>query len=170
MTTPVFDLCDDFVTRSAQLDPIFATMRGIAGPTAGVATDFSPDGVAARADLVDGTLRRLDALTPTGDDDRLAAMHLRERLQVEHDAHALHEPLRNLRAPFGLLNTLRDSVDLMPRNDDDQWAAVAERLDEDAGDARRLARHIGARPSAWALCGTTPGRGGSGAGPPVRRR
>jgi uncharacterized protein (DUF885 family) len=128
MTTPVFDLCDDFVTRSAQLDPIFATMRGIAGPTAGVATDFGPDGVAARADLVDGTLRQLDALTPAGDDDRLAAMHLRERLQVEHDANALDEPLRNLRAPFGLLNTLRDSVDLMPRNDDDQWAAVAQRL------------------------------------------
>ena len=128
MTTPVFDLCDDFVTRSAQLDPIFATMRGIAGPTAGVATDFSPDGVAARADLVDGTLRQLDALTSTGDDDRIAAMHLRERLQVEHDAYALGEPLRNLRAPFGLLNTLRDSVDLMPRDDDDQWAAVAQRL------------------------------------------
>ena len=75
MTSPVFDLCDDFVTRSAQLDPIFATMRGIAGPTADVATDFSPDGVAARADLVDSTLRQLDALTPTGDDDRLAAAH-----------------------------------------------------------------------------------------------
>jgi len=128
VTTPIFDLCDEFVTRSAELDPIFATMRGIAGPVTRVATDFGPDGVAARADLVDTTLRRLDALTPTSDDDRLAAVHLRERLAVERDSHEIGEPLRSLRAPFGILSTLRDSVDLMPRADADQWAAVAARL------------------------------------------
>jgi uncharacterized protein (DUF885 family) len=128
MATPIFELCDEFVNRSAELDPIFATMRGIAGTPTGAATDFSPDGVAARHDLVDDTLRRLDALTPTSDDDRLAAVHLRERLQVEHDAHEIGEPFRNLRAPFGLLSSLRDSVDLMPRGDDEQWAHVAERL------------------------------------------
>src|SRR5262245_6769735 len=128
MATPIFELCDEFVNRSAELDPVFATMRGIAGTPTGVATDFSPDGVAARHDLVDDTLRRLDALTPTSDDDRLAAVHLRERLQVEHDSHEIGEPFRNLRAPFGLLSSLRDSVDLMPRGDDEQWAHVAERL------------------------------------------
>src|SRR5215475_1776627 len=128
MATPIFDLSDEFVTRSARLDPIFATMRGIADPAIGVATDYGPDGVAARADLVDDTLRRLDGLTPTSDDDQLAAVHLGERLQVEHDSHAIGEPFRNLRAPFGLLNALRDSVDLMPKGDADQWSAVARRL------------------------------------------
>src|SRR5262245_2333064 len=128
MATPIFDLSDEFVTRSAELDPVFATMRGIATPTVGIATDYSPDGVAARADLVDSTLRQLDALVPTDDDDQLAAVHLRERLQVEHDMHELGEPLRDLRAPFGLLASLRDSVDLMPKGDPEQWAAVAQRL------------------------------------------
>jgi uncharacterized protein (DUF885 family) len=127
MATPIFELCDDFVSRSAELDPIFATVRGIAG-TPTVATDFSPDGVAARHDLVEATLRRLDALTPTSDDDRLAAVHLRERLQVEQDAHEIGEPFRDLRALFGLLRSLHQSVDLMPRNDDEQWAQVAKRL------------------------------------------
>jgi uncharacterized protein (DUF885 family) len=128
MPTPIFELCDDFVNRSAELDPIFATVRGIAGTSTGVATDFSPGGVAARHDLVSTTLRRLDALTPTSDDDRLAAVHLRERLQVEHDAHEIGEPFRDLRALFGLLRSLEQSIDLMPRNDDEQWARVAERL------------------------------------------
>jgi uncharacterized protein (DUF885 family) len=128
VATPIFELCDDFVNQSAELDPIFATTRGIAGTPTGVATDFSPDGVAARHDLVDTTLRRLDALTPTSDDDLLAAVHLRERLQVEHDAHEIGEPFRDLSVPFGLLSRLRDSVDLMPRNEDEQWARVAGRL------------------------------------------
>jgi uncharacterized protein (DUF885 family) len=128
MATPIFELCDDFVNRSAELDPIFATMRGITDTPTDVATDFSPDGVAARHDLVGATLRRLDALSPTSDDDRLAAVYLRERLQVEHDAHEIGEPFRDLRAQFGLLKSLRDSVDLMPRTDDEQWARVAERL------------------------------------------
>jgi len=128
MATPIFDLCDRYVTRSAELHPVFATMRGIALPPGLVATDYSPDGVAARADHVDGTLRELDALTPTNDADRLAAAHLRERLRVQHDADAAGDGLRDLRAPFGLFNSLRDSVDLMPRDDEDGWSAVTERL------------------------------------------
>src|SRR5690606_39967825 len=41
---------------------------------------------------------------------------------------ALGEHLRSVRAPFGLLQTLRNNVDLMPRGDDEQWRAVVARV------------------------------------------
>ena len=53
--TPVFGLCDDYVTRSGVLDPVAAGMQGLTG-VFGAATDYSPDGFAARADLITATL------------------------------------------------------------------------------------------------------------------
>lgn len=127
MPTPIFALCDEHVQRSCELDPVAATYRGVAGDFA-PATDFSPDGYAARADLSRDTLRRLGTLTPTGDADRLAAEHLRERLAAELAWHDTGEPWRLVRAPFGMLQFLRNSVDLMPAGDEDQWRAVAARV------------------------------------------
>jgi uncharacterized protein (DUF885 family) len=126
MPTPIFDLCDRHVQRSCELDPVAATYRGVAGDF-GPATDYSPAGHAARAELARDTLRRLDALTPGTAPDRLAAAHLRERLEAELAWYDTGEHLRWLRAPFGLLQMLRNCVDLMPRGDD-QWPAVAARM------------------------------------------
>jgi hypothetical protein len=53
--TPVFELCDDYITRWAALDPVAAGSRGITGAF-GAATDYGPDGHAARADLMTSTL------------------------------------------------------------------------------------------------------------------
>jgi hypothetical protein len=57
--TPVFGLCDQYVTRLADLDPVSAGMLGLAGAF-GPATDYGPDGVAARAELVTQTLAALE--------------------------------------------------------------------------------------------------------------
>lgn len=127
MSTPIFDLCHQHVQRYCALDPVSATMRGVTGDFA-PGTDYSPDGHAARAELARETLRTLDSLTPTGDADALAAAHLRERLETELATDAIGEHLRSVRAPFGLLNALRTSVDLMPRDSDDAWRAVAARV------------------------------------------
>jgi uncharacterized protein (DUF885 family) len=127
MPTPIFQLCDVHVQRQCELDPVMATFRGVTGDFA-PGTDYSPDGHAARADLARDTLRLLDTLTPTSDADRLAAAHLRERLRAELASHDAGEPLRSLRAPFGLLQALRNSVDLMPRDTDDRWRAVTARV------------------------------------------
>jgi uncharacterized protein (DUF885 family) len=128
MPTPIFELCDQHVRRSCELDPVAATYRGV--PTDGLAagTDYRPEAHAARAELIRDTLRRLDLLTPTGDADQLAAVHLRERLAAELAAHDAGEPLRALRAPFGLLQMLRNSLDLMPRGDQDRWRAITDRV------------------------------------------
>src|SRR5580704_980902 len=124
--TPMFRFCDDFVTRWAVLDPI-----GIGGSLAepfGAATDYSPSGQEAWADLMSGTLAELDGVPVTSERDRLAAAHLRERLEAQLALYDAGEPLRNLRTPFGLVSNVRDSVDLLPHGSDQDWRNIAARL------------------------------------------
>ncbi|MEV8631824.1 DUF885 domain-containing protein [Streptosporangium sp. NPDC051023] len=127
MTSPIFTLCDEYVSRSAALDPIAAGGAGIAVEFA-PATDYGPDGYAARAALISETLSRLARLEPLGEEDVRAAAHLRERLEAELAWHENGEPLRTVQAPFGLIAELRDSVDLLPHGTDDEWRDVAARL------------------------------------------
>jgi len=125
--TPVFGLCDDYVTRWAALDPVAAGMQGLTG-VFGAATDYSPDGFAARADLIAATLAALGPMGITSDADRLAAGFLRERLEAQLAWYQLNEPFRMVRAPIGLISAVRDSVDLLPRDGDDAWRNIAARL------------------------------------------
>jgi uncharacterized protein (DUF885 family) len=125
--TAVFGLCDDYVTRWAALDPVAAGMQGLTG-VFGAATDYSPDGFAARAELMAATLTALEPMSPTSAADRLAAGFLRERLEAQLAWHQLNEPLRLVRAPIGLISSVRDSVDLLPRDGDDAWRNIAARL------------------------------------------
>ena len=125
--TPVFGLCDDYVTRWAALDPVAAGMQGITG-VFGAATDYSPDGFAARADLITATLAALEPMSITSAADRLAAGFLRERLEAQLAWYQLNEPLRLVRAPIGLISTVRDSVDLLPRDGDGAWRDITARL------------------------------------------
>ncbi|WP_084963221.1 DUF885 domain-containing protein [Thermoactinospora rubra] len=125
--TPIFQLCDEYVFKAAQLDPVDAVYNGIKGDF-GVATDYSPDGHAAREALIRDTLSRLAALDPTCEADRQAAAHLRERLEAMAAWHETGEPYRDLSAPFGLVSGVRDSIDLLPHGDDEQWRKVAAHL------------------------------------------
>jgi len=125
--SPVFRLCDEYLTGWAALDPVAGGMRGLSGAF-GAATDYGPDGLAARAELVTRTLAALPALPVTGAPDRLAALFLRERLEAQAAWHAAGEPLRELRTPIGRVSSLRDSVDLLPRDGDDAWRDIAARL------------------------------------------
>jgi uncharacterized protein (DUF885 family) len=120
-------MCERYVTGLAALDPVWGTMRGVAG-AGGAGADYGPDGIEARADLGRATLAELAAATPTSPADEAAARFLRGRLDVELAMHEAGEPLRALRAPFGMLSTLRDSVDLLPKADAEDWAAVSARL------------------------------------------
>ena len=125
--SPVFRLCDEYLTGWAALDPVAAGMRGLSGPFAAV-TDYSPDGHVARAELTARTLAALSLLPAAGDADRLAALFLRERLETQADWHAAGEPLRELRAPIGRVMSVRDSVDLLPRDSEQAWRDIADRL------------------------------------------
>src|SRR5256886_14682764 len=91
--SPVYELADRYVDRSAVLDPILATSRGITGHDAEM-TDYSPEAPAARAALDRETLAELSRRpTPTAA-DRIAAEVMRERGQVAADQHAAGERRR----------------------------------------------------------------------------
>jgi uncharacterized protein (DUF885 family) len=122
----MFQFCHDFVTRWAALDPV--GIGGSVDEPFGAATDYSPRGQEAWADLMLSTLADLPSVPVTSDRDRLAAAHLRERLEAQLAMYHTGQPLRNLRTPFGLLSTVRDSVDLLPRGSDEDWANIAARL------------------------------------------
>ena len=124
--TPMFRLCDDFVARWAALDPV-----GIGGSLAepfSAATDYSPSGHEAWVELMSGTLSALGSVPDMSDHDRLAAAHLRERLEAQLAWHHTGEALRDLRTPFGLVAEVRDSVDLLPSGNDEDWRNIAARL------------------------------------------
>ncbi|MBB4685069.1 hypothetical protein BJY18_002554 [Amycolatopsis jiangsuensis] len=125
--TPIFELSADHVTAEAALDPVTATVSGVDTDPAAL-TDYSPSGFAARADLARATLARLARLTPESAGDRIAGAHLRERLEAQLTWHDLGEPLRTVKAHFGTLGQIRDSVDLLPRRDAEDWRVVAVRL------------------------------------------
>ena len=125
--TPVFRLCDEYVRQLAVLDPVTAGADGWGEPF-GAATDYGPDGNAARAELITSTLAALGETPVTSAADRQAAAFLRERLTAEAAWHQIGEPYRLLRAQFGLTSNIKDSVDLLPRTDPDDWRNVAARL------------------------------------------
>jgi hypothetical protein len=157
VASAVFEVCERYVRGQAALDPVWGTMRGVAG-AAGASTDYGPEGIRARADLARATLAELDAVSParaagtgsaTGGQaapDGAAAEFLRGRLLAELAAVEIGEPLRALRAPFGLLATVRDSIDLMPKGDADDWAAVGRPAGRDPADAGVLAGRARPRP------------------------
>ncbi len=125
--TEVFRLCGDYVTRWAALDPVAAGMRGL-NEAFGAATDYGPDGYAAREELIASTLAALGPMAVISDADRLAAAFLRERLEAQLAWHRTGEPLRSLRTPIGQISTIRDSVDLLPRDGEQDWRNIAARL------------------------------------------
>jgi uncharacterized protein (DUF885 family) len=127
--TPIFKLCDEYITAWAAVDPVQAEMHGIvSGP--GTGTDYGPDGYAARAELISTTLGRLAPLEPTSEADRLAAAHLRERLEADAAWHATGEQWRQLRAQFGPLSQMRDGVHVIAHADEEGWRRVLTRLND----------------------------------------
>jgi uncharacterized protein (DUF885 family) len=111
-----------------------ATSLGLCEPFA-AATDYGPDGIAARAELIAGTLTALAGTAVTSADDELAAAFLRERLTAEAAWHETGEPLREIRAEFGLIGDIRESVERLPRETADRLPReTAEQLPRGTAD------------------------------------
>ena len=125
--TAVRALADRYLERYLPLDPFLATMLGQPGYDDRL-TDFSPDGVAARAAVARDALAEL-AATPDDDDaDRLCGALLRERLRAELEAFDAEEHLRPLRIFGSPVTGIREVFDIAPRDTDEDWANVAARM------------------------------------------
>ena len=168
------EVTDDYVDRSAALDPVSATYNGVTGHDTEL-TDFSPDAEQARADLARQTLADLADVDAASDRDRRGVRVLRERLEIALDLHQTRDHLRNVSTLFGPLQQVRGVFDLMPTSTAEDWAALADRLEQvpwslatareslaaglDIGlhGSSRLALVVAEQAESWAGASGTPG-------------
>lgn len=125
--TTVDQVAEAYVAGAAALDPVGATRQGIAGHESEM-TDFSPDGVAARAELARRSRRAVQAVQPDDDREQIAADVMVERLSADLDAHDAGEWRRDLNVLFSPLQQIRECFDLMPTATVEEWEALATRM------------------------------------------
>lgn len=125
--TTVDAVAERYLDTYARLDPCAATELGITEHDDEV-TDYSPEGVAARAEAARATLRELDGIEPTDDVDVVTVAALRERLGAAIDVHDAGLDLGELNVIASPLQTMRDVFDLMATDTEEDWALIATRL------------------------------------------
>jgi uncharacterized protein (DUF885 family) len=91
-------------------------------------TDYSPDGVAARAEAAARTLRELDGATAQDDVDVVTLAAMRERLGVQLELHDARLDVGELNVIASPLQSMRDVFDLMPTDTEEDWRSISERL------------------------------------------
>ncbi len=123
----VYELADRYVERYAELDPVGATFRGIPGHDSEM-TDYSPAGIAVRAEYDRQTLAALQELPRDSLEERIAADVMAERLQVAQDQYEIGERLRDLRVIASPIQHVRQCFDLMPNDTRADWEIIATRL------------------------------------------
>jgi uncharacterized protein (DUF885 family) len=126
--TPVFQLADRVVTEIAELDPVWATDAGVVGFDDRM-TDYSPDGIEARAEHTREVLVELAAAPRTDHLDELAATFLTERLGMEIAMVDAGEPLRDLNNIASPVQDIRSCFDLMAYDSADDWAIATSRME-----------------------------------------
>lgn len=123
----IFDIAHDYVEQLAALDPITATALGIPGHERRL-TDYSPDGYAAIAELNRRSVASLESTDAEGDRDRIARDFMLERLRLRVALYEAQEPYRDLRIIASPMSSIRSVFDQMPKDDADDWANIAARL------------------------------------------
>jgi len=129
--SPVFELADRYVSAVAELDPIAATHLGVPGHDHEL-PDYSPAGTRAHARLAESTLADLALLVGTAaaldDDDRVAALSMRERLGSLLAMEEAGDSLRRLSVLGCPAQEIRAAFDLMALDTPEQRATVASRM------------------------------------------
>ncbi len=124
---PVDALADHYVDAWAASDPLGATEAGIAGHDHEM-TDYSPDGVARRRELLERTLVALDATTPVDDREKVARAAMQERLGLERERNEAGLVEQQLSVVTSPLHDVREVFDLMDTEDEQAWQAIDARL------------------------------------------
>jgi uncharacterized protein (DUF885 family) len=125
----VYELADRYVSERAALDPVAATAQGVPGHDREM-TDYSPDGIAARADHTRATLTALRHTTIEDERDRRASALMTERLEIELALVEAGEEERDLRIIGSPVQSIRSVFDLMPHASVDDWTTIADRLEQ----------------------------------------
>lgn len=125
--TRVDAVAERYLDTYAALDPCAATELGITGHDDEI-TDYSPDGVSARAEAARAALHELDNVTPVDSVDVVTVAALRERLGVALELNDAGLDVGELNVIASPLQIMRDVFDLMPTETADDWALISSRL------------------------------------------
>ncbi|WP_150460288.1 DUF885 domain-containing protein [Nesterenkonia ebinurensis] len=123
--TAVDEFVEDYFAKHLELNPEEATYLGIPGHETDYG-DYSPAGKAERAAHEAATLRDLQSLTPSDHTDAVTLHAMRERLGLSVALHETgREDINNIATPA---HGARQILDLMPQSTDEDFAHIAQRL------------------------------------------
>ena len=125
--TTLNQIADDYVERSATLDPILATYAGIAGHDDAL-PDLSTDGYNERAEHDRSTLAAVSALTPQTDAERVARLAMIERLGLAVETHDAGDDTSALNVLASGIHEVRQAFDLMPTEGEEAQLNLARRM------------------------------------------
>ncbi len=120
-------LCNRFVDDYATLDPLAATEIGIAGHEHEL-PDLSPDGFAARRDLLASARTAVEAAIPVDDREAVAKAAFLERVGLDVERHDAHLPQSEVSVISSGLHAVRSAFDLMDTSSEGGWSDIASRL------------------------------------------
>jgi uncharacterized protein (DUF885 family) len=121
------EISDRFVARYAALDPVLATILGIAGDD-GRLTDYSPDGCAQRAEAARAALAEIEPVEPADLRQRLAKAVFTERVGLMVELYDAGLVVGALNVIASSVQNTRQAFDLMPATSVQAWETIAARL------------------------------------------
>ena len=121
------DIAEQFVVDLAAADPVLATYVGIAGYE-GELPDYTPDGYAARAELLRSARVAMAAAAPSDDRERVAQSSFLERAEVGLAQADAHTPQSRVSVIESVAHEIRGAFDLMATDTEDDWSAISARL------------------------------------------
>ncbi len=119
-------IAESYVDQLTVLSPLCATQAGIGQPSSQI-DDLSPDGFAELSGLRRRALAELTASQPADEVDRVTLEAMQERLGVQEEKHAEYLDMMTLNVIESPLQGVRDSFDLLPTDDAQDWALIAQR-------------------------------------------
>lgn len=125
--TEVARISAAYLDEANRLDPITATFRGASGLDDQI-TDYSPEGHAARADLMRRTRAELAQAEPDGEADRIGQQMVLRMLDDHLRMHDTGERLAQVDILFSPPQMIAGVLRLAPPRDDEGRAALASRL------------------------------------------
>jgi len=123
----IFELSDTYIDQSAAMSPMSCTYLG-KDVDQDKLDDFSIAGMAKAATLTREVLKKLQALTPIDEIDRIAKTVMEERLSSSlalHDSQEEHVLWNVLTSPP---SNIRSIFELMPKKSEKDFANIASRL------------------------------------------
>ena len=120
-------IAERYVPDAMELDPLGATLWGIAGYDDRM-SDTSPDGFEARAELDRRTIAALRAVAPVSEPEQVARAAMLERLGAAVEQYDAGETTSDINVIASWMHSVRQVFDLMPVEGEEAQRVLAVRM------------------------------------------